>query len=93
LIAMRYGTLPLVMLTGGLADTVTDLSLPDGTGFIFTEFTDQAFLAAIQRVINVFQDKAAWQAGQTRAMNADFSWGSSAAAYERLYWSALQKIR
>ncbi len=84
--AMRYGTLPLVRHTGGLADTVVDMNNPDGgTGFVFDTATLPAFLAAVHRVFDLYRNRLAWQTLQRRAMGQDFSWRRSAERYRQLY--------
>src|SRR5690606_41696190 len=54
LYSLRYGTLPIVRHTGGLADTVRDASLPDGTGIVFGEFSAGALADALQRALHVY---------------------------------------
>jgi starch synthase len=94
MIAMRYGAPPLVMKTGGLADTVIDYSdRESGNGFVFREFTPGAFKKAILRVLITFADKPLWQRLQENTMKTDFSWDRSAEAYENLYLSAIEKLR
>jgi starch synthase len=91
MIAMRYGSVPIVRETGGLADTVTDHTA-DGehsTGFVFQEATPEACQDALQRAFEVYRDKAMWRALQIRGMTADFSWTASANAYVDLYRKAL----
>lgn len=89
MIAMRYGALPLVHAVGGLADTVRDATQEDGTGFVFTPFMGEAFLAALDRALALYRNPAAWRAFQRRAMAQDFSWAASAQAYEDLYRRAI----
>ncbi|KAF0118790.1 MAG: starch synthase [Rhodospirillaceae bacterium] len=84
--AMRYGTLPVVRHTGGLADTVVDVDDSDGgTGFVFDTATLPAFLAAVHRVFDLYRNRAVWQSIQGHAMGQDFSWRRSAERYRRLY--------
>lgn len=87
--AMRYGTLPVVHATGGLADTVVDLdAFPDtGNGFSFNEFTSDALVEAAARAVKAFSEpkRARWNSAVSRGMAADFSWKKSAEAYEALY--------
>jgi starch synthase len=90
LIAMRYGAIPLVRATGGLADTVSDFAPAHGTGFVFSEYTAAAFWHTLERALQVYADKKEWPALQTRAMSADFSWAVSAKKYEELYRKALE---
>ena len=91
--AMRYGTLPVVRRTGGLADTVVDVNDPDdrGTGFLFDAATVTAFLAVIHRAFDLYRNRAAWQSIQSRAMRQDFSWRRSAERYRQLYRKLVQK--
>ena len=91
--AMRYGTLPVVRRTGGLADTVVDVNDPDdqGTGFVFDAATVPAFLAVLHRVFALYRNRAVWQSIQSRAMRQDFSWRRSAERYRQLYRELVQK--
>jgi len=83
--AMRYGTVPVVHRTGGLADTVRDAAKAQGNGFVFESFTPGALRVAMARARDAFRDGEAWGRLVRRGMNADFSWDRSAAAYEELY--------
>ncbi|MFN3413592.1 MAG: glycogen synthase, partial [Thermoanaerobaculum sp.] len=85
MIAMRYGTLPVVHATGGLADTVRDASQPDGNGFVFSPLTPQELVRALHRAKELLAQTEAWQQLQTRAVSQDFSWKSSAQKYLELY--------
>jgi starch synthase len=90
LYALRYGALPLVRRTGGLADTVVDanaLTLADGsaTGFAFDAETPESLLAAIGRATSLYADRASWQRAMRQAMTRDFSWDAAARRYLALY--------
>ena len=85
MIAMRYGALPVVTRTGGLADTVTDADAGDGTGFVLPELTPAALLAALTRARKLLSSARRLQAIRRNAMARDFSWGASARAYVALY--------
>ena len=87
--SLRYGTLPIVRNTGGLADTVTDVDADPkkGNGFIFDDPSSDALLATIQRAVDAFGDRTTWHACQVRAMALDFSWDAAARAYLELYES------
>lgn len=86
LIAMSYGTIPVVRNTGGLADTVIDFdSSPDGTGFIFSDYSSDELARATYRAITAFHDKDRWGTVMSNAMNADFSWDASTKAYISVY--------
>ncbi len=91
MIAMRYGCVPVVRETGGLADTVIDHrpGRGHGTGFVFEEKTPEGFLEALQRALETYEDRETWRAIQMRGMASDFSWTASAKAYVGLYRSAL----
>ena len=87
--SMRYGTLPVVHATGGLEDTVRDISDADGTGtgFKFAAYTSDAMLSAISRAVTLYRDRDAWRAAMQRAMAENFSWDRSAATYMDLFQS------
>ena len=90
LYALRYGALPVVRRTGGLADTVVDanaVTLADGsaTGFAFEEETPEGLLAAIQRAVALFDDQASWRRVMRQGMTRDFSWQAAARQYLALY--------
>lgn len=88
--AMRYGVIPIVRSTGGLADTVQDFhpGLGKGDGFVFRDFDSTALLIAIVRAYENFKHFGVWRGIQHRAMNKDFSWTRSAAHYRRLFEEA-----
>jgi len=88
--SQRYGTLPIVRKTGGLADTVVDTlpeSMANGTasGFVFNDAVPAALLEAIKRSLVLFADRTVWQKLQATAMGKDFSWQNSANQYLELY--------
>lgn len=85
MIAMRYGTLPVVTATGGLADTVVDAAWPDGTGVVFTDLSPSGFVAAMARARDIVADTERLAAIRERGMARDFSWSASARAYVELY--------
>ena len=87
MMAMRYGCAPLARATGGLQDTISDVSAhpESGTGFLFKPATAEAFAGALVRALDLYKDQDAWQALQIRGMRQDFSWSKSALAYLRLY--------
>ena len=86
MIAMAYGTVPVVRSTGGLADTVIDFDgSVDGTGFLFSDYKTDELAQAITRAIDAYDDKSRWNQVVKNAMRADFSWDSSTTAYIRLY--------
>lgn len=88
MMAMRYGTVPIVRNTGGLADTVISFEEDSerGNGFCFDNYNAHDFLYAIQRAIKLFQEnQKAWDMIKRNAMQTDFSWDRSARAYLELY--------
>lgn len=95
LIAMRYGTIPVVRRTGGLADTVEDAGprLDRGTGFTFDEYSPDALRGVLERAVAACARPTAWHRLRLRAMARDFSWEASAAQYERAYHTALSLAR
>jgi starch synthase len=94
LIALRYGTAPVVRRTGGLADTVTefDPARRTGTGFTFDGFAVPALLDAVRRAASAYRQPPLWRALVRNAMSEDFSWEASAREYVTLYNKAI-KIR
>ena len=90
LISLRYGAVPLVRRTGGLADTVQDADLPlrSGTGFVFDAATAHELQHAAERALTAFEDRADWRALQERGMRQDWSWGRAAGKYIDLYAAA-----
>lgn len=89
MIAMRYGCVPVVRAVGGLRDTVRDVTLDRGTGFVFSESTPEAIAEALGRARALFAQPRRWQAIQRRAMRQDFSWRKSARAYLAAYRRAM----
>ena len=85
MIAMRYGTLPVVNRTGGLADTVVDVSQDGGTGFVLEELTPAELVATLSRAHELLAEPAKLAEVRKRAMARDFSWKASAREYVKLY--------
>ena len=90
LYGLKYGTLPLVRATGGLADTVVDASEDSianhsATGFVFHQPTPDALLGAAGRMLEKWQSAKEWAGIQHNAMHADFGWHKAAKAYDALY--------
>jgi len=95
LYGLRYGSLPVVRRTGGLADTVVDASdhaiaADRATGFSFDAATPAALDGAIQRAIAAYADAPRWRRLMLRAMAQDFSWRGAAQKYMALYQGLLQ---
>jgi starch synthase len=90
--SLRYGTLPIVHVTGGLADTVVDYKETDGsgTGFLFHAPEPQALYDAVMRAISTYYDRPLHMHKMVQAaMDRDFSWDISCRAYEEVYERAL----
>lgn len=85
MVAMRYGTLPIVRETGGLRDTVRDGGGENGNGFTFKTYNAHDMLGACNRAKIAYDDKPRWKALQKTAMESDFSWNVSAELYLGLY--------
>ncbi len=93
--SLKYGTIPIVRHTGGLADTVRDIDdEPEtGIGFVFDHADSGELKSAIRRAVKMFAEKNRWRAMQRRAMMEDFSWHVSAKAYLDLYRAAAKAAR
>jgi starch synthase len=91
LIAFRYGSVPVVRNTGGLADTVKDFdpTTGEGTGFVFEPYNHWALYTAIVRAVENYRYKDTWRTLQTRGMTADYSWSASAVKYLSVYEQAI----
>jgi starch synthase len=90
LIAMRYGNVPVVRATGGLADTVQD----GVTGFSFYNYSVDDFWRAVQRATYIYRaDRDSWRMLQQAGMQSDFSWQRSAHGYLQLYEWAIARRR
>jgi starch synthase len=91
--SMRYGTIPIVRATGGLADTVEefDAATGQGTGFVFHAYEPGALRSAIERALAVYAKPGAMKRLITRDMQRDFSWAHAAGAYVRAYERAVNE--
>jgi starch synthase len=88
--SQRYGTLPIVRKTGGLADTVVDAlpdTIKDGTasGLVFNDAVPGALMETIKRSLVLYANQTVWKSLQRNAMSKDFSWENSANQYLALY--------
>ncbi|MDN5294243.1 MAG: starch synthase [Eubacteriales bacterium] len=95
LISLRYGTIPIVRATGGLADTVVDYN-PEtgmGNGFSFDHYSAFELLHTIRRALSTYRDRERWEKLMRAAMEADFSWNRSAAEYLEVFDRAIMKRR
>ncbi|HBB71412.1 MAG TPA: glycogen synthase GlgA [Ruminococcus sp.] len=91
LIAMRYGTVPVVRETGGLRDTVRDNGGADGNGFTFKTINADDMMDALKRANSVYRRRNDWEALVRRAMRCDYSWSASADEYIRTYENMLSE--
>lgn len=91
--ALRYGTIPIVRSTGGLADTIEPYDAPRGagTGFRFDTADGTGLVWALDQALGVFPSRPAWRGLMRRAMACDFSWDRSAREYVALYRRAMDK--
>jgi len=91
--SMRYGTVPVVRATGGLADTVQefDPETRQGTGFRFGPYDALHFKDSIARALRHWDNRALWHALVVNGMQTDFSWARSAARYAEVYESVRQR--
>jgi starch synthase len=90
LIALRYGTVPIVRATGGLNDTVSEG--PEGNGFRFHPYDARYLSDAIGRCLAIYEDKVGWNELRERGMREDHSWAASAQQYIGMYAWAMQTI-
>jgi starch synthase len=90
MIAMRYGSIPVVRQTGGLADTVKNFDpyTEEGNGFTFAEYNAGDFYDAIVRALETYKHQQVWRDLMIRDMMADYSWQASAYCYSRIYKKA-----
>jgi starch synthase len=92
LIAMRYGTVPVVRETGGLKDTVQNYEpgTDSGTGFVFREYDSKELLDTIKKAVEAYRQKESWSKLVIRAMSADNSWDKSSEMYIGIYENMLK---
>jgi starch synthase len=90
LLAMRYGAVPVVRAVGGLADTVRD----GVSGFTFSNYNTDDFWNALQGALHIYRvDPESWRALQRKGMTSDYSWETSARAYQQVYEWAIARVR
>lgn len=87
LIALRYGTIPVVRQTGGLKDTVQQYNkyTQEGNGFVFDNYNAHEMMYALKRALSFYGNYEIWHKIQLNAVQSDFSWKRSAKEYEALY--------
>jgi starch synthase len=90
--SLKYGTVPVVRKTGGLADTVVDFDEESrqGTGFVFENYDADELLKTLRRAIRLFGRKRLWYKIVKQGMMMDYSWGKSAEEYTELYRRVLE---
>ena len=95
LISLRYGTVPIVRRTGGLADTIKefDPARRSGTGFVFDRSTSDDLLGAVRRAVETYRQPSLWRQLVRHGMAEDFSWEASARQYVALYRKAIKRAR
>jgi starch synthase len=87
LYSMRYGTIPLVRKTGGLADTVKDIEEENGYGLVFENFNLEEAVVCVERGVELFNKKRLFNSKQRHIMKLDFSWEKAAKDYTAMYQS------
>lgn len=94
MIALRYGAVPLVRKTGGLADTVIDYNpkTSHGTGFVFEEYAARALVDCFRRALEIFSNEKKWKHLMQSGMKQDLSWERSATEYVKVYRKAMRKM-
>lgn len=90
MVALRYGSIPIVRETGGLRDSVRDSGDNEGNGFTFANYNAHEMLHAIRRACEGYSDKKGWKILVKRAMESDNSWGKSANEYIKMYKEILK---
>ncbi len=93
--SMKYGTIPIVRHTGGLADTVQDFNdeTQEGWGFVFDDYDAKSLLKTVWRAVTFFPKKKLFKNLVVRSMQHDFSWDVSARKYKQVYQGLLKKGR
>ena len=92
LIAMKYGTIPIVRATGGLDNTVIGYPAENADGFKFYNYNAHDMLNSIKQAIDIYKDKKEWKKLVKNAMKADFSWAKSAVEYNNIYKELIDKV-
>ncbi len=95
LISLRYGTIPIVRKTGGLADTIVDYSAddPSSNGFVFEDYTSSALMKTVKRAVETYGDKKEWKRLIETALAGDYSWCAQASRYVDFYHEAMKMHR
>ncbi len=85
LVALRYGTVPIVRATGGLQDTIVDIENENSNGFVFTNYNAHDMRDTCLSAKELFENADAWQQLVHRGMSCDYSWEQSAKTYRTMY--------
>ncbi|MGI6728678.1 MAG: glycogen synthase [Bacilli bacterium] len=91
MIASRYGSIPIVRETGGLADSIKDFSGENGNGYTFAEYSSGALLSTLRRALNDYQNPDDWMKKVHTVMETDFGWTKSAKEYLKMYEQVLKQ--
>ena len=93
--SLKYGTIPIVRNTGGLADSIVDFATDpnNGTGFKFYDYTSLGLLNAIETALSVYAHNIIWKQMIIRGMKQDFSWHKAANTFVELYSNAISLMR
>ena len=91
MVALRYGSIPIVRETGGLRDSIKDSGDGEGNGFTFSNYNAHDMLHTICRAIEGYRLTDGWNILVKRALECDFSWGRSANEYIRLYKAVIKE--
>jgi starch synthase len=92
--SLKYGTIPVVHKTGGLADTIREVNLSEqsGNGFVFERFTSKELVKTIKRALRAYKKKEDWKELQLRVMQEDYSWSISTEKYLQIYSKILEDL-
>ena len=90
MVALRYGSVPIVRETGGLKDSISDSGDNEGNGFTFARYNAHDMLFTIRRAVEGYQNKEGWAILVKRAMESNNSWNRSANEYIRMYKNVLK---
>lgn len=89
--SLKYGTVPIVRNTGGLADTIIDYRKPNGNGFLFDKYDPNELMKAVKSALELYKNKVKWNKLVRQGMSLDFSWKVSAQKYMKLYKDVADK--
>lgn len=89
MIACRYGNVPIVRLTGGLADSIKEWDGQEGNGFTFYDYNGWELRQAIERALALYSNRKEWMPLEKAALNSDFTWDRSAKVYREMYLNML----